>query len=246
MGYGGIVFSKGYVQVRFIDVDNDGNTIAFTRVYSLESSGDMAKWDEKADQIMAYDGTEIIVNGLSQHQKKDNTGIPIFAGLYGWDPEASVFRYIGERPTDYGSGWYGAKEGYAFCNGFLCRWDYATEKFEPLFDTDLEGKKDLYVFSEGLLLTDMFFDYYDQDAEISNTIHFNFYDWEFKLTGKCELSIEGKHLIGGIVFSETADRILFTLASFANYPTHYINKADLGTGEIKMHEYYYPDLNLPE
>ena len=80
--------------------------------------------------------------------------------------------------------------------------------------------------------------------ETPDHVQINLYDWDYNMLGKCNIETKDKMIVGGIVFGETTDRILFTLVPYANYPTHYINKSDFGKEVIPVYKYHYPEIDL--
>lgn len=246
LAYGGTLFTNGFVQMSFYSVAPDGEMTEVIRTYSLDSPDSNFNWPANVNQIMAYDGESILINGAVMRKDQNEKGTPLYSGLYRWDEDRKTFQTIGDWPLSYGIGWYGTKNGYLFHDGRVCLWDYSRGNLEPLFETGLKGKKDLYAFPDCIMLTDLAYDVFNPDLETPDHVQINLYDWDYNMLGKCNIETKDKMIVGGIVFGETTDRILFTLVPYANYPTHYINKSDFGKEVIPVYKYHYPEIDLTE
>ena len=79
--------------------------------------------------------------------------------------------------------------------------------------------------------------------ELDNQVLY-FYDWDFQPLGQVEidnLGLTGGHVLCG----ETEERLLLSCLQLG-VPEYYIEKSDLGTGNIEIHPFTLPDLEWPD
>lgn len=83
--------------------------------------------------------------------------------------------------------------------------------------------------------------------DIISEIVIRFYDWDYEFLGECKLSFNKEQTrYGNYFFGETEDRLLIVKNGASFRPDYYIEKSDFGTGNIILHEYHYPEMDLLE
>lgn len=248
-GYTGVFFTHGYVELGLHHIGTHGEVASVRRYGDLRSGkllGDTAAVRDLASElknpiegaVYDSDGDAIIIMDYAFGEG----GSEGMDTLYVWDPAANTLRRIGRKPAN-ASGWFGTKEGIYLDGAVIKRWDYAAETGTPLFDTGLEGNLILNVYPDCLVVS-AGYSVFEQKA-VSAT-DFWFYDWNFTSLGHCRLPYEIPTPDRGSVFGETAERLLFVGKRAGTKPDYYINKSDFGKEEIPLHEYHYPEMDLPE
>lgn len=151
--------------------------------------------------------------------------------LYAWDPETAAVTYLCEHPGD--AGWFGREEAYYHKDGALRRLTYATGEEEILVEDGLEGNYYATLFEDCIVV-----------AQQSDTTDPNLYiyNWAFELVDTVALDYR-ENLFGTskAIIAETAERFILT-DSTNGLPCYYINKSELGTGNVDIRELDLTDL----
>ena len=71
------------------------------------------------------------------------------------------------------------------------------------------------------------------------------YSWDFELLEKVEMPHPVKIWTDNMLCGETEDRLILAAQLFG-VPEYYIEKSDIGTGNVEIHPYQLPDLDLEE
>ena len=151
-----------------------------------------------------------------------------YGSYYDWDPDTNTSSFLTPHPGE--PGWYGTEEGYYFKDGYIYRRTYVTNKDEPMVDTGLEGNYYAFAFPDCLVVAS------DESPCYDNNLYI--YNWSFELLDTVSVpnpSMDSTHFM---LIAETADRFILT-TTYQGQPTSYINKSDLGTGEVKIHPFKY-------
>ena len=192
--------------------------------------------------IQFSNGDSILVGDqFDGDQTKDDQGVLIYEFLYAWDPASNNLEPVGDRKTD-GGGYYDRSGGYLIEEGKICRWHYEDRSAEPVFDTGLEGNLFLYCYPDCLVVSES----RAADEEETDTVSLWFYDWDFNSLGECRVVFDRASWYPSVIVGETENRIILGDPFRIEYPLWYIEKSDFGTGNIALHEYHYPEMDLLE
>lgn len=154
-----------------------------------------------------------------------------------WDPETNQTTYLSEAT---GRGYYGAKENWYIEDGTIYRNVYEENVPEPMFDTGLQGGHALHCFYDCIVVSNYPTDEQWANFEKVTEQVLRFYNWEFELLGEVTLDYPGALEPYNPICGESHERIYLS-DNTDDVPHYYINKADLGTGNIAIHR-----LNLPD
>lgn len=206
--------------------DKDGETVFRRYYYKLDGSMEKPMPEDECFDLLC-DGEAII--GVSHGDKEGTYNYGI------WEPEKGIIKelYTLSISPLYLS-YAGVKAAYNLEDGVVVQYDQ-TESRKELFDTGLKGNYWMSCFPDFLVIRE-FRPYDGTDNFIKEPILY-FFSWDGSDLGSVKIDYE--HNIGledEVISGETEDRILLT--DEVNFlPQYYINKSDLGTGNIEIHEY---------
>ena len=245
VGIGGICFSHGIVEFLLYATDGQGEVIMDRRFISLAqpslpatsaSSAQLSSVNEMNGSILNTDGEDILV-----WEENAQPGNHQPYQVYKWELENNTLIPIGGIPT--GRGWVGSKTAYYMDHGIFTQWDYAKQEGKALLDPGISENADMTAFTDFLVMYDS--QGLIREGKKPESVTLFFYDWNLNPLGECSLKLDPSTLhFGNYVFGETEDRILIIKDGFGDLPDYYIEKSDLGSGEIPLHEYHYPELDL--
>lgn len=160
-----------------------------------------------------------------------------YGGYYDWHPETDTATYLCDHPGQ--PGWFGETEAYYYKDGGVYRLTYATGTEEKLFDTGLTGKYYAIVLPDCLIVA-------SSDFENLSDKNLYIYNWDYKLVDTIAITYPLMcYMVDEAVVAETAERIILT-NSTRGLPMYYIQKAELGTGNAKIHAFQLPDMTDAE
>ena len=252
-GYGGLRVTNGYMEGAFKKLGENG-AVAYSRRYtSLDHPGIFTETAGSKQfpaegysngSVFGSDGEKIIIQHADQNHDPGSDGGEMRLSLYTWDPAGNSIAYIGDRP--FVSGYFAAETAFIAEEGVVKQWDYQTGTGTTLFDTGIRTKVSLTALPDCLAVCDTY-EYQDLTDGAIPKVMIRFYDWDYNPLGECGLFFD-KELIryGDYIFGETEDRILLVKDGSATRPDYYIEKTDFGTGNITLHEYHYPEMDLLE
>ncbi len=137
--------------------------------------------------------------------------------------------YLLEHPGI--TGYYDDTAGYYYKNGTIIRLDYATMEENILVETGLEGDYFLFMFPDCMVLA---------SREENSDSNLYFYNWGYELVDTVKLDYSFSCATNFLLLSETAERFILTDANLSGaLPKYYIDKAELGTGNVQIHEFKY-------
>ena len=151
-----------------------------------------------------------------------------YGSYYDWDAETNTATFLTDHPGK--AGWFGSNEGYYFKDGFICRLTYATQKEEIMADTGLEGNYYLFAFPDCLVLAE------NNSPSTDHCLYI--YNWSFELLDKVRIPNPTSNRTHFMVIAETSERFILT-DEYLGIPKYYINKSELGTGNVEIHEFVY-------
>ena len=205
--------------------DENGNEIAQTYYYKLDGS---IKEPQKALGIanIKNDGATFCGKIGYDFESKQY--------IFGkWDPETNMTTELFRDAQTYETGYIGSNAVYYIENGIIYEYAYDTLTRTPLFDTKLKGGHQLSCFPDLIVVSD-----YDEKELTDLTLHF--YNWSFQELGSVRIDYPFDSTLNGVICGETHERLILT-DSHSLVPRYYINKSELGTGKITIHEYKLPD-----
>ena len=152
--------------------------------------------------------------------------------VFDWDPETNTLTYLTEHPGT--AGYFGENEAYYFKDGAVRRLTYATQTEEAVIDTDLEGDYYVYCFPECLVLASR-----EMGKETDNSLYI--YNWAFELVDTVTIANPMSVRTNSMLIGETAERFILS-NTYDGLPLYYINKSELGSGNVKTHKFTLPDM----
>ena len=144
------------------------------------------------------------------------------------DFETDTATYLTDHPGV--AGYYGEQQAYYFRDGAIRRLTYSTKEEEIMVDTGLEGDYFLFTFPDCMVLAYRGFEGGDPN--------FYFYNWAFELVDTVATGLGGNCGLQHLLIAETAERFILT-TTYLGMPKYYINKAELGTDDVKLHKFQY-------
>lgn len=153
---------------------------------------------------------------------------------WAWDLATDTTTYLLDHPG--AAGWFGRESAYYFKDGALRRLTYADGQEEILMETDLKGVYYSLCLPDCLILV---------SNEIGNLSDANLYiyNWAFELVDTVTIPCDDNAFsVKNIIVGETAERIILDDGSGNGLPRYYINKAEFGTGKVKIYEMDLSDL----
>jgi len=151
--------------------------------------------------------------------------------LWDWDIETDTLTYLTDHPGI--AGFYGKEAGYYFRDGAVIRLNYETCEEERIIETGLDGKYHLMCFPDCLVVAEQSFEAADN--------HLYIYNWAYELVDTVELTyLHGNFPANQALMSETAERFILTDGR-SWLPKYYIEKSELGTGNVTVHSFNLPD-----
>ena len=158
-------------------------------------------------------------------------------GYYDWHPETDTATFLCDHPGQ--PGWFGETEAYYFKNGGVYRLTYATGMEEKLFDTGLTGKYYAIILPDCIVVV-------SSDFEDLSDKNLYIYNWDYQLIDTIAITYPLMcFMVDMAIVAETAERIVLTNSTLG-LPMYYIEKAELGTGNAKIHAFQLPDMTNAE
>ena len=151
-----------------------------------------------------------------------------YGSYYDWDADTNSATFLTDHPGE--PGWFGSNEGYYFKDGYICRLTYATQKEEFMVDTGLEGDYFLCAFPDCLVLA--------ANESPSTDHNLYIYNWSFELLDTVRIPNPTSNRTHFMLIAETADRLILTDKDLGA-PKYFINKSELGTGNVEIHAFEY-------
>ncbi|MDE6580355.1 MAG: hypothetical protein K2K41_07465 [Ruminiclostridium sp.] len=225
---------NGTLILTLMKIDENGETTSQSCYYKLDGSMDEPKADTFWGIKLKADGESFV--GIVDYDKENELFI------YGvWEPEKGIVSELFKAEDTHSHGYIGTKAEYYVENGIIIENTYGEGKKE-LVDTGLKGQYQLVCFPDCMVIYG-----YLTNEEINQGVTLEeatlyFYDWDHNDLGSVKINYQfnGILLASGLICGETPEKIILT-DDLDCFPRYYINKSDLGTGNIKIHAF-----NLPE
>lgn len=154
---------------------------------------------------------------------------------WSWDPETDDKIYLTRTHLWDRPGYYGAEEAWYIEDGVIYNLNYETGTPEPVLDTGLEGYHYLHCFQDLFIISDSL-DFWDEEPS-NGEQNLYFYNWDFERIGQITIPWLGRTPICGV----TPERILLSSSEYEFIPKYYINKSELGTENVRLHEFVWPE-----
>ena len=244
-GYSGTVDTMAWNGVFFFSlskIDKEGNEELKSYYYLLD--GSMEELGERIPGIGGVsDGQQRIIVSEAQ------SGEPSQGGLYLWDPHTNETNYLVDVPY-LCTGYWGAETSYYMQKGVVYQLNYADGSSQAVFDTGLKGECRLSCTPDYIIVSE----HIPTESELEEQPDLEFtskvptlyiYSWDFELLEKVEMPHPVKTRTDDMLCGETEDRLILA-AQLLGVPEYYIEKSDIGTGNVEIHPYQLPDLDLEE
>ena len=244
-GYSGTVDTmawNGVFSFSLSKIDKEGNEELKSYYYLLD--GSMEELGERIPGIGGVsDGQQRIIVSEAQ------SGEPSQGGLYLWDPHTNETNYLVDVPY-LCTGYWGAETSYYMQKGVVYQLNYADGSSQAVFDTGLKGECRLSCTPDYIIVSE----HIPTESELEEQPDLEFtskvptlyiYSWDFELLEKVEMPHPVKIWTDNMLCGETEDRLILAAQMFG-VPEYYIEKSDIGTGNVEIHPYQLPDLDLAE
>ena len=169
-----------------------------------------------------------IPNGFLVWLEESKTGIKE-GSFWSWDFDTNTGGYLTDYPGQFG--WFDEKQVYYHWDGAICRRDNATGTETVMVETGLEGDYYLTAFPDCIVLTSL-------SAETTASKMIYIYNWAFELIDAVNIDYPHSSSINDLLICETAERFILSDNNKGN-PLYYIEKSELGTGNVQIHEFQY-------
>ena len=267
-----VCFSNGYLYVcsdsKLVRIDPDGNNrVTILDAQAATESGNVGMrapqvWNgiftiglksigESGEEVLQQYFAPVDGSGKSMAETavflpKGNDGDTFIVAVgdteteyYQWDPSTDQMIFL----TKYlGDGYYGANEAFYISEGIIWRLEYAVGTPRVFLDTGLSGSHALHCFPDCFIVSNLPTDEQLQNGVCVDTQVLRFYNWDCEFIGELELTYPNATKPINPICGETAERILLT-DSVSYIPKYYIEKSDLGTGNIAINEFALPESN---
>lgn len=137
-----------------------------------------------------------------------------------------------KHPSPGGPVWFGEQAAYYFRDGAIMRLSYDSGDEEVMVDTGLEGKYYAHCFPDCLMLVSR-----DSGEDADRKLYF--YNWAFELVDTVELDYPMECSPEYAILAETAEQVILTDQMSDGQPLYYIDKSELGSGNVQIHEFKY-------
>ena len=204
-------------------IDENGDLFYDSAYYKLDGSMSEPKIDTFFTLSFFADGENIV--GCVDYDRENDLRV---VGI--WDPDKGIVEELSRDSIVSASGYYGTKAHYYVEDGIIIEDSYSEGKKE-FINTGHSGNYQLACLPDCIAM-------YEDDYYEEKIIYF--YDWDGNDLGSVNIDYEFDKSIIGFICGETPERIFLT-DEFMCLPHYYINKSDLGTGNIEIHT-----LNMPE
>lgn len=223
----GILLFDAYHWVEYDD--GDPNTYAaegtYLRPYYYRLDGSMS-----VPEIANLEGMSLndIPSGFLVWGPEAQNGTE-YGCVLDWDPETNTATYLTDHPGQ--PGWFDNTQAFYHSNGAIRRLDIAAGTTEIMAQTGLEGDHFLFAFPDCIVLTCR-----SEEASDNDVIHV--YNWAFEKVDSVKLPTRNNAIGEDLLIAETAERFILT-DKFLGNPLYYIEKIELGTGNVQIHEFKY-------
>ena len=192
--------------------------------YYYKLDGSMKKPEEaKTGGLPLYSCGDVF---LTVNPDSVNGGVD--GSYWDWNPEENTKTFLTDHPGV--PGWFGEKEAYYYKNGALYCLDYNTQKEYVMVDTGLEGDYYAFILPDCIVVGARGYNLSD------NNLYF--YNWEFELVDTIEIRYSHNYGMEHLLIAETSERFFLT-DNLGCLPLYYINKSELGTGNVEIYKFAY-------
>ena len=216
---------NGLLSFDLTKLDGSGNQIGTSFYYKLDGSMKVPKETGVPLWLIKTDG-DAFCGAIGYDDEGEAREY-----IYGiWDPNTDTTTEFFRVPETFGINYIGNEAMYYIEDGVVYEYVYSTGTTGALFDTGLEGTYKLSCFPDVIVVSE-----YAEDAHMED-LTLRFYDWNFNHLGSVRIDFPFAGWLISVICGETHERIMLT-DSLDFVPRYYIEKSDLGTGNITIHEY---------
>lgn len=230
------MITEGYLiftTYRWVSTGKTSMTSESVESYLYKLDGSMEPEVLENDGWILYNCGDVT---LTYFTTSENGGA--FGSYWDWDPQTDTLTYLTDHPGQPGH--FGEEEAYYYKDGAVYRLTYATQEEEILFDTGLEGDYQAMCFPDCIVVVN------DGVKDISDK-NLYFYNWDFQLVDTVQIECpDDAFMVSDCIIGETAERLILTNKTSDAVPTHYIDKSELGTGNVQLHEFQLIDMEAWE
>ncbi len=158
------------------------------------------------------------------------SGGPVEYKCWSMDLETGTSEYLTEFQEN--AIWFTVQEVYYLKDGVILKRSYETNEEEILVDTGLEGSYGCIAFPDCLVMA-------SRDSGENADRNLYFYNWAFELVDAVELDFPLSDSAQFSIIAETADRVILTDGNSRGKTYYYIDKSELGTGNVEIHKFVY-------
>ena len=229
---------NGVFMIDLTKVDESGLTVREGYYYKLDGSMDELQPVHNISFDIKADGESFIMPVYNKESDSYTYNI--------WNPDKGVGdelfktdKHLIYKHLIYG--YIGTKAEYHIEDGIIIENSYAKGKKE-LINTGLKGNCQLACFPDCMVAYEYLSNEELNQGVTLDEVTMHFYDWDCNDLGSVKINYKfcQEILLSGLICGETPERIILT-DDYGFAPRYYINKSDLGTGNIEIHAFNLPD-----
>ena len=180
-------------------------------------------------------GNEILISYTGE---SNEDGTLLYQSIYRWNPREGSNELIGEAPIEKKC-CFGLDHAYYCEEGKIIEWDYRSHMERVVAEPEEAEGDTLHCFPDCMMITDSIGSASERE---NNYVAARFYNYDYQYLGECRVPLQANAKGRSILFGETENRILLRDTNdYMALPAYYIEKSDFGTGEIRLHEYHFPE-----
>ncbi len=208
-----------------VDIDgSESYTTKVTGIYSYKLDGSIGGPVKRKRAPSYYSGDMLYCIGPAQNSESIN-------GVWTIDIESDTETFVVDQLGV--AGLYMLNEVYYFKDGAIRHLEYATNEETVIVETGLDHDYYLFTLPDCLVLA-------DKSKGDGRDPNLYIYNWAFELVDTVELTYDFNGRTQFMLIAETAEKLILTDSSHVDaIPKYYIDKAELGTGNVQIHEFKY-------
>lgn len=236
-GNGGVVIASGICFFTMMTkLDGEGQYREINFYYKLDGSMSQPEPLPEGMKFLQNDGENLLLYGPGKREDANRDLI----GRYLWDPDTNEATYLADQP-EYLLGYTAVDATYYVDEGTVYKLNHTDGTTEALLDTGLDGGHRLHGFPDCFVISDYMLWWEEGWENQLEGQTLRFYNWDFEYLGEVVIDYPVTTYFEDIICGETAERILLD-ANHTGVPEYYIEKSDLGTGNIEIHKFNLPDV----
>lgn len=160
------------------------------------------------------------------------SGGPVEFKCWNMDLENGTSEYLTEFPEN--AVWFTEQDVYYLRDGVILRRNYGTNEEVVMVDAELEETYACFAFPDCLVMAS-----WDSGEGADRNLYF--YNWAFELVDTVEIDYPLSCSAQYAVIAETVDRVILTDGNSEGQSLYYIDKSELGTGNVEIYEFVYSE-----